>query len=99
MASSLPIVTTPVFGIPEMVAEDVNALFYDPGDTDRLAIQLEKLMRDEGLRMAMAGNSPQVLGSQPGFAEMLDAYTGCIRQAAALSMNDFLNPHRTFRVP
>ena len=99
MACGLPIVTTPVFGIPEMVAEHVNALFYRPGDTDRLAIQLEKLMRDEGLRGAMAANSPQVLCSQPGYAEMLDAYRGCIRQAAALSMSDFLNPHQTFHVP
>jgi hypothetical protein len=82
-----------------MVAEHVNAVFYRPGDTDRLAIQLEKLMRDEGLRGAMAANSPQVLCSQPGYAEMLDAYRGCIRQAAALSMSDFLNPHQTFHVP
>ena len=32
MAHGLPIVTTPVFGIREQVREDVNGVFYDPGD-------------------------------------------------------------------
>lgn len=99
MACGLPIVTTPVFGIPEMVRENVNALFYDPGDPAQLALQLERLMRDDKLRTNMAAKSDEVLGSQSGFAEMLDAYRACLRQAAGLSMSDFLNPYQTFRVP
>jgi glycosyltransferase involved in cell wall biosynthesis len=98
MACGLPIVTTPVFGIPEIVTENVNALFYDPGDTDRLALQVERLMRDDKLRINMSAMSEQVLGSQPGFAEMLEAYRACVRQAAGLSMSHFLNPHGTFCV-
>ena len=99
MACGLPIVTTPVFGIPEMVREDVNALFYEAGDTEQLARQLERLMRDDDLRKDMGANSQQVLASLPGFAEMLEAYRSCIREAAGLSMRDFLDPHGTFCVP
>lgn len=99
MACGLPIVTTPVFGIPEMVRENVNALFYDPGDTAKLALQLERLLRDDKLRNTISAKSEQVLSSQPGFAEMLEAYRVCLRQAAGLSTSDFLNPHQTFRVP
>jgi glycosyltransferase involved in cell wall biosynthesis len=99
MACGLPIVTTPVFGIPEMVRENVNALFYGPGHTEHLALQLERLISDDKLRNDMAAKSKQVLRSQPGFAEMLDAYRACLRQAAGLSTSQFLNPHATFCVP
>ena len=47
----------------------------------------------------MGANSQQVLASLPGFAEMLEAYRSCIREAAGLSMRDFLDPHGTFCVP
>ena len=37
MAWGLPIITTPVFGIREQVRENVNGLFYEPGDVEALA--------------------------------------------------------------
>lgn len=98
MACGLPVVTTPVFGIPEMVRENVNALFYNPGDTEQLALLLERLIRHDKLRKDMAAGSEQVRSSQPGFAEMLEAYRACLRQAAGLSMSHFLNPHVTLCV-
>ena len=44
MAWGLPIVTTPVFGIREQVREDVNGLFYAPGDVDALAAAIARLV-------------------------------------------------------
>ena len=37
MAFGLPLITTPVFGIAEQVRDDVNGLFYKPGDVVALA--------------------------------------------------------------
>jgi O-antigen biosynthesis protein len=88
MACGLPIVTTPVFGIPELVREDVNALFYEPGDSDALAEAVEKLLTDEGLRGKLATNGPKVLIGQPGFDEMVEQYGRVIRQAVNLELGE-----------
>ena len=84
MACARPIVTTPVFGIPEMVSEDINALFYPVGDTDALARIIGKLLSDEDLRHALGVNSIEVLRGQPGFADMTRQYADAIRQAVNL---------------
>jgi GT2 family glycosyltransferase/glycosyltransferase involved in cell wall biosynthesis len=86
MACGLPIVTTPVFGIPELVRENVNALFYEAGDSDELAERLEQLLGDETLRRKLAANSPRVLSGQPGFDEMVEQYGRVIRQAVNLDV-------------
>jgi len=85
MACGLPIITTPVFGIPEIVRENINALFYDPGDSEALASAIEKVLRNDVLREKLASNSPKVLNGQPGFDEMVDRYGRVIRQAVNLS--------------
>lgn len=84
MAFRRPIVTTPVFGVPELVDEGVNALFYTPGDTAGLAVRLAELIGDPARRQAMADVGPVVLTSRPGYAEMLDQYARLIREAASL---------------
>jgi GT2 family glycosyltransferase/glycosyltransferase involved in cell wall biosynthesis len=85
MAFSRAIVTTPVFGVPELVDEGVNALFYVPGDADGLADQLTDLLTDEHRRYKFADIGPVVLASQSGYAEMLDQYATLFREAADLS--------------
>ena len=84
MACGLPIITTPVFGIPEMVRKDVNCLFYDAGDVDELAAAVEKLWNDSAMRARFAQNSPIVLASQPAFPQMVKQYASVIKQAANL---------------
>ena len=85
MACGLPIVTTPVFGIPEQVRLDVNALFYTPGRPRELAAGLNKLLSDETLRLSFAAMSPHVIRSLTSYTEMLDAYAGVFREAAIAS--------------
>jgi GT2 family glycosyltransferase len=85
MACGLPIITTPVFGIPEMVRREVNALFYEPGDVTALALAIERLAIDTEVRAKFAENSPLVLASQPAFPEMVEGYERVIRQAANLA--------------
>lgn len=54
LASGLPVVSTPVTGIPEVVHEGQNGLIVPSGDAPRLADAIELLLRDrpryEGLR-------------------------------------------------
>lgn len=82
MATGLPIITTPVFGIREQVQEGANAFFYDPGDIDGLTHCLRQLLCDGALRARMAAASPQVAEALPSHADMIDAYEQCLLEAA-----------------
>jgi glycosyltransferase involved in cell wall biosynthesis len=84
MAKSLPIITTPVFGIKEQVRENVNALFYNPGDVENLAKCLDRLVVDSDLRAQLASNNPLVLSSLTNYEEMLAEY-GTVFNSAAVS--------------
>ena len=81
MASGLPIITTPVYGIREQVQENVNALFYKPGDARELADRITSLLVDPGLRQRLAGNSKTVLEGLQDFDTMLLAYGRVFREA------------------
>ena len=83
MAFNLPIVSTSVFGIPEMVKDGVNALLYKPGEVEKLAGLLRSCIEEEDLRRRLAENSKAVLNSLPGFRQMLGDYATLIEQAAA----------------
>lgn len=54
MASRLPIVTTPVGGIPDVLQDEQTALFIEPGDVAAIADALKRLLRDSDLREALA---------------------------------------------
>lgn len=43
-AYGIPVVTTPVGGIPDIGVDNENMLLFEPGDVDRLAKQLEKII-------------------------------------------------------
>lgn len=50
MASSLPIVVSPVGGIPEAIRDDVNGLLVEPGDVAGLRDALQRLLSEPALR-------------------------------------------------
>jgi glycosyltransferase involved in cell wall biosynthesis len=56
MAMELPVVTTRIMGIPELVEDGVHGLLVPPGRVDRLTDALERLIRspDERRRMGRA---------------------------------------------
>lgn len=81
MASGLPIVTTPVFGIREQVRENVNGFFYKPGDTSELAKRLCQLIENLDLRRTFGDNSRAVLNSLIGYDEMVERYAEIIKEA------------------
>lgn len=53
MACGLPIVSTRVGGIPELVTEEVNGILINPGDRKTLLASLSRLLADPGLRDRM----------------------------------------------
>jgi glycosyltransferase involved in cell wall biosynthesis len=50
----VPVVTTPVSGIPELVADGRSGLLVPPQDPQALAEALARVLGDPGLRQALA---------------------------------------------
>lgn len=53
MAAALPVVSTPVGGIPEAIEDGVEGYLVPPGDIDALAQALRRLLSDPQLRLRM----------------------------------------------
>ena len=53
MAAGLPIITTPVGGIPDAVSDGVEGFLVAPGDVDALAARLTQLLLDQALMQKM----------------------------------------------
>lgn len=56
-AYGLPVITTPVGGIPDVAEDGKNMLLFSPGDVVTLSIQLERLIQNITLRNAIAKES------------------------------------------
>ena len=56
-AYGLPVVATPVGGLPDIVTDGKEALLFDPGDCAALAQRLERLMGDPVLRVRLGSES------------------------------------------
>ena len=50
MASGVPIVSTPVSGIPEVIREGVNGLLIEPENVGAIAKAIQTLLDDPALR-------------------------------------------------
>lgn len=53
-AYGLPVITTPVGGIPDIVVDGKNGLLFTPGDIDALANKLELLINNHELRKTLS---------------------------------------------
>jgi glycosyltransferase involved in cell wall biosynthesis len=72
MASSTPIISTPVGGIPEAVNEGVNGYLVDPGDVDSLYSRLLMLCKDSGLRLRMGEASRKLVEEKFDIKEIVN---------------------------
>jgi GT2 family glycosyltransferase/glycosyltransferase involved in cell wall biosynthesis len=81
MTAGLPIITTPVYGVVEQVRENVNALFYQPGDAATLADGIDRLVMEPSFRQRLAANSKHVLDTLTDFEAMVAAYGKVFREA------------------
>ncbi|GIV15918.1 MAG: glycosyl transferase [Armatimonadota bacterium] len=57
MSWGLPVITTPVGGIPEFVHDGVNGLLVPPTDIPALSSAIQRLIEDERLRLQMGANA------------------------------------------
>lgn len=69
MSQSLPIVTTPVGGIPALMVHGVNALLVPPENPEAIAQAVERLIRDRELRETLIQNGirtiREIVGKDP----------------------------------
>lgn len=77
MAHRLPVITTPVGGIPELIVDRHNGLLVAPGDVAGLRDAMVSLARDPALRLNL-GNA--------GHATVLEGYGGARTVAAIESV-------------
>ncbi len=62
LAIGIPVVSTPVSGVPELITSEVNGLLVPPNDSEALASALARLLDDPSLRcrLAVAGRQTVV---------------------------------------
>jgi len=65
MAARIPVVTTQIAGIPELVENGVSGMLVPPGDTDAFAQAINALLADKTLRLQMG---------QAGRTKVIDAF-------------------------
>lgn len=56
-AYGLPVITTPVGGVPDVAIDGKNMLLFNPGDINKLADCLERIITDEQLRQMISKES------------------------------------------
>lgn len=57
MGWSLPVIATPVGGIPELVISNQNGLLVTPGNIEQLSSAMELLIEDETLRLSLGSTA------------------------------------------
>jgi colanic acid/amylovoran biosynthesis glycosyltransferase len=57
MAAGVPVVSTQIAGIPELVEDNISGLLVRPADAEHLAAKIERLLRDGELRAGLARNA------------------------------------------
>lgn len=59
-AYGLPVVTTPVGGVPDVAIDGENMLLFNPGDINTLAEKLDLIMSDKSLRDKLSASSAKM---------------------------------------
>jgi glycosyltransferase involved in cell wall biosynthesis len=93
MSWGLPVIVTPVGGIPEMVRDRQNGLLVDPGDHLQLTQALHKLIADESLRISLgsaARESVEHLNIDDYMSSLSHLYTSVVKRKVTV---DPSRPH------
>ena len=62
-AYGLPVVTTPVGGIPDIVVDGKNGLLFQPGDIKTLSEKIKLLIEHEDLRTQISAESLRLVST------------------------------------
>jgi glycosyltransferase involved in cell wall biosynthesis len=83
MAWGLPVIVTPVGGIPEVIVHKENGLLVEPGNQEQLVAAMQSLIRDEDLRMSLgmaARHSVTGLDIHSYMKSLVEVYSSVIEE-------------------
>ncbi|MDR0686782.1 MAG: glycosyltransferase family 4 protein [Dysgonamonadaceae bacterium] len=60
LAYGLPVITTPVGGLPDILSDGRNAMIFNPGDIEHLATLLQQLIENESARASLSAESKKL---------------------------------------
>jgi glycosyltransferase involved in cell wall biosynthesis len=83
MACGVPVITTPVGGIPELVRDGVDGLLVPPGDPRALAEAIDRLLSDEKLRERLAASAWDRVASRYSVPSVVDRIEDVYRRLGA----------------
>lgn len=82
MAAGLAVVATAVSGIPEVLADDLNARLVEPNDPRRLASVLAELLGDPAQRARLAAAGQRFVAEQCAWPRVVAPLRGLLAEAA-----------------
>jgi colanic acid/amylovoran biosynthesis glycosyltransferase len=82
MAIGVPVISTQVFGIPELVIQNTTGLILIPGDQAALDAALERLLSDPDLRSRVAAGAREHVEDEFNLARNTATLAGLFREAA-----------------
>ncbi len=85
MSHGLPIVCSRIGGLPEIVEEDVNGLFYEPGNLDELTARIQAFWEDAALREKLGNAGRQKLNAEYNADKLVDRIIGVYEKAIGVS--------------
>ena len=91
MSSGLPIISSPVGGIPDAVSDGVEGFLVEPGDVDRLAESIEKLLDDNELRQQMGHAAMEKIRTTFSTESIVPQVEAVYREVACVSENRIKN--------
>jgi L-malate glycosyltransferase len=89
MAAGLPVVTTAVGGMLELVEDRVNGLLVQPGDATQLAASLVEVLRNPELAERLGQAARQTIAARYSFDRMVSSFTSLYLSELAVRA-----PHR-----
>lgn len=84
-ASGLPVISTPVGSIPEIIEDGVTGLLVPPRDTEALKVALVGLMNEEGLRRSLGAAALAQAQQRYSDGRMLDLMEAIFRRVTGKS--------------
>ena len=72
MAAGLPVISTTVGGIPELIENGVDGLLYAPGDVNALAEKISFLLDNKNIRIEIGGKARVKANEQMDFGQYAD---------------------------
>lgn len=82
-SQAVPVITTPVSGIPELIADGDNGLFVEPDDAAALARAIERLGREPALRRRLGANGEARVRSRFDHRATIGALIELLRRSMA----------------